>query len=152
MAQTLSAMNTVGGKLELSTDGVPTWTDISGFLTMVDPGQSVRQTGNIFTADGDAAILAAGKQEILQILVSITYTEGVSDPFTVLEGVHKSGSETVQLQWSPAGGGVGEYEFTTNAVGVVKNLSYPNVDPNTPAPHVITFTLETATFTLSTIV
>ena len=44
MAQTTGAINTVGGKVELSTDGVPNYTDISGFMNMVDPGQGVRQT------------------------------------------------------------------------------------------------------------
>lgn len=150
MAQTTGQMNTVGGKLELSTDGAPTWTNISGFLTMVDPGQGVRQTGSIFTADGDTPLIGAGKREELEILVSIAYTEGVSDPFTVIEGVFVAGDIDVQLQWSPAGGAIGEYEFTS-AAGHIKSMSYPNVDPNSASPHIVTFTLATPSYTMSTI-
>lgn len=152
MAQTEGAMNSIGGKIELSVNGTPTWTNISGFINMVDPGQSVRQTGVIYTADGDTPILGGGKREPLEIVVSIAYTEGVSDPFTVIEAAHLSGSQTIQLQWSPAGGGVGDYEFTSDSVGLIKNLSYPPIDPNSPAPTIVTFTIETLSYTLSTII
>lgn len=150
MAQTTGAMNTVGGKVELSTDGVPTWTDISGFINMVDPGQGVRQTGTIFTADGDRPILSGGKREILEVLVNIAYTEGASEPFTVVLGVFEAGDTDVQLRWSPAGGDSTEYQFTTDQ-GIVKNLAYPPVDPNTAAPAILSFTLETPQYVQSAV-
>lgn len=150
MAQTTGAMNTVGGKLELSTDGVPTYTDISGFLNMVDPGQGVRQVGSIFTAAGDRPILGGGKRELLEILFNIVYTEGGSDPFTVLLAVFEAGDEDIQLRWSPAGGAMGDYQYETDE-GIIKNFSYPNIDPGTPAPHIVSFTLVTPQYTQSAV-
>lgn len=150
MAQTTGAMNSVNGKVELSTDGVPNYTDISGFMNMVDPGQGVRQTGSIFTADGDRPILGAGKREMLELLVNIVYTEGGSDPFTVLLGVFELGDTDIQVRWSPNGGAVGDYQYETDQ-GVVKNFSYPPVDPGTPAPIILSFTLETPQYTQSVV-
>ncbi len=150
MAQTTGALNTVGGKVELSTDGVPTFTDISGFMSMVDPGQGVRQTGFIFTADGDRPILGGGKREMLEVLVNIAYTEAAPDPFTIILGVFEAGDTDIQLRWSPNGGASGDYQYTTDQ-GIIKNLSYPNVDPGSPAPHVISFTLETPQYVQSAV-
>lgn len=150
MAQTTGSMNTVGGKLELSTDGVPNWTDISGFLNMVDPGEGVRQTGTIFTADGDLPLLSGGKRELLSVLVNIVYTEGGSEPFTVILGVFEAGDIDIQLRWSPAGGANGEYQYTTDE-GIISKLTYPNIDPGTPSPHIVSFTLETPQYTQSAV-
>lgn len=150
MAQTTGAMNTVGGQVELSTDGVPTWTDISGFLNMVDPGEGVRQTGSIFTADGDTPIVGAGKREMLSIVVNIAYTEGASDPWETVRGVYEAGDIDIQVRWSPNGGASGDFQFTT-AQGHISSLQYPGVDPNTAAPSVLSFTLATPSYTKAVI-
>lgn len=150
MAQTTGAMNTIGGKVELSTDGVPNWTDISGFINMVDPGEGVRQTGTIFTADGDTPILGGGKREVMSLLVNIAYTEGASEPFTVVLAVFEAGDSDIQVRWSPAGGDSTEYQYTTDQ-GIISNFSYPNVDPNTAAPHLLSFTLATPKYTQSAV-
>ncbi len=118
---------------------------------MVDPGQGVRQTGFIFTADGDRPIIGGGKREPLEVLVNIAYTETAADPFTVVLGVFEAGDTDIQLRWSPAGGAVGTYQFTTDE-GIVKNFTYPNVDPGTPEPHIVSFTLFTPQYTQSVIV
>lgn len=150
MSQTTGAMNSVNGKLELSVDGVPTFTDISGFNTMVDPGQGVRQVGSIFTADGDRPIISGGKREVLKVLVNIAYTEGASDPYTVLKTAFEAGNNLVQLQWSPAGGAVGDLEYLTDD-GIISAFTYPNVDPNSPAPMTLAFTLDTPQYTMATV-
>lgn len=150
MAQTTGAMNSTGGKVELSTDGVPNYTDISGFINMVDPGQGVRQTGMIYTADGDRPIIGGGKREVLQVVVNIAYTEGGSDPFTVVLGVFEAGDEDIQIRWSPAGGDSTEYQYETDQ-GIITNFTYPNVDPGSPAPIILSFTLETAQYTQSAV-
>lgn len=149
MAQTTGAMNTIGGLVEISTDGVPTWTDISGFLNMVEPGEGVRQTGSIFTADGDTPIVGAGKREMLSLVVNIAYTEGGSEPWETVRGVYEAGDTDVQLRWSPAGGTTGDFQFTS-AQGHVSSLGYPGVDPNTAAPSVLSFTLATPYYTKAT--
>lgn len=146
MAQTTGGMNSVNGKVELSTDGIPTWTDISGFLNMVDPGQGVRQTGDVFTADGDTPIIGAGKRERLTLTVNIVYTEGGSDPFKTIQTAFENGDVDIQLRWSPNGGGVGDYQFTS-AQGHVSNFSYPPVDPSNAAPIVLSFQLATPYYT-----
>lgn len=150
MAQTTGGMNTIGGKVELSTDGVPNYTDISGFINMVDPGQGVRQTGSIFTADGDRPILGAGKREMLQLLVNIVYTEGGSDPFKVVLGVFEAGDVDIQIRWSPAGGDSTEYQYETDQ-GHISSFTYPNVNPSDAQPLILSFTLDTPQYTQSAV-
>jgi hypothetical protein len=150
MAQTTGHMNGTGGKIEFSSNSGGAFTEISGSVNAVDPGELVRQVGQVFTAEGDKALIAAGKQDPLEISVNIVYTETASEAFDLIETVILAGEEDGQLRWSPAGGASGDDQFTTDD-GIVRNLQLPGFDAGVADPLVLSFTFITPGYTKSTV-
>lgn len=150
MTQTTGGFSATDAKIEYSLAGV-TYVDISGFANSVKPGSLTRNSGARWTHDGDTAILTAGKLGTLDIEVSIVYTEGTGDAMAVLlTQMQTAGGGAVYLRWSPKGGTVGEWMFTSS-VGVLKKLDLPGTDTEDAKPCAVSFTVEVATITKSAI-
>lgn len=143
MAQATNALNSVNGQVEVSYDGSEAvWTDISGFANKLVVSALTRQTGETFTADGDAAIIKAGKFNPVEITYTVLYTEGASDPFTAIYAAYKAKTLT-SARWSPDGGGSGDYQFQSDP-GPIVECSLPGVDPDSAGSMLFTFKLRVA--------
>jgi hypothetical protein len=122
MAQTTDGLSMVDCQIEYSTNGAD-YTDISGFGGSVEGTEQTRQTGLVYTFDGDTAIIRAGKREPLELQFNIVYTEGTGDPWEILRPYFEAGS-AVYFRWSPKGGDSTEFQFTTDA-GYITSFPYP---------------------------
>jgi hypothetical protein len=106
-----------------STDGA-TWVDASGYSNAVSISDGGRETGEVFTFDGDTPILKAGKRAALTITVTGVYTETAAHLFTVANTAYTAGS-ALYVRWSPGGGDSGDVGYTSSA-GIVTNAIYPS--------------------------
>lgn len=122
MAQTSDGLSMVDCKVEYSTNGT-TYNDISGFSGSVEGTEQTRQTGVVYTFDGDVAIIRAGKREPLELTFNIVYTEGTGDPWELLRPYFEAGS-AVYFRYSPKGGDATEFQFTSGA-GYIISFPYP---------------------------
>lgn len=139
MAQTTNGISMKDCKLEGSTNG-STWADISGFAASIETDGGDRQTGEDYTFDGDTAIITKGKREPIDLTAKVVYTEGASDPFEAVRAAYEAGTP-YYLRWSPKGGGLSTFQYTTPA-GVVTSFPYPGGEAGSADPVMIEFTLK----------
>ena len=150
MAQTTSAMPMTAGYLGISTDG-SSWTDISGHFMQVSWSGGSRNSGAAYTADGDTAIIKAGKRTPLTVTASVVYTETASEPFdTAMDQYETAGGGDLYLRWSPGGGDSGDLGYTTTA-GIVKEAAYPQGAVETGEPIPCAIVVECASITRAAI-
>lgn len=143
MAQTTSGISFVDAQVEYSTDGVA-FADISGFANTVDVSGNERSAGELYTADGDNAILTFGKLAPVDIAYNCAFTEGATDPFERLRGYHQTadGAQVV-FRFSPAGGGgTGFIAFT--GTGKITEAPWVSGDAGSPDPLAFSTTVRTA--------
>ena len=112
MAQTDGAISFVDALVEYSTDG-SVWNDISGELNTVTPTGGDRNSGEVFTADGDIPIITFGKLNPWDVEVTIVYSESATEAFERLRGYHQAaGGTSLQLRWAPKATGTGNSQYT----------------------------------------
>lgn len=148
MAQTSDSMSFKDCKIEISTNGT-TWTDISGFANALGINGGERQVGEVFTFDGDTAIIRGGKRSPLEITVKAVYTEGASDPFETVRTAYEAGS-ALYVRWSPQGGQSGEFQFTSDS-GIVTSAPYPVGESGSADVVLFEFTVKTSKVTKSVV-
>lgn len=124
MAQTTNAMSGRNCYIALSTGGT-SFTDISGFANAVEIDGGERQTGSVHTADTDYPIITPGKRDAITVKVKAVYTEGATDPYTVVKTAYEAAS-ALYVKWAPKGNTSGNIAFTS-ASGIVKTAPYANV-------------------------
>ena len=73
MAQTQYSVAMACGYVAISEDCV-TYTDISGYASIVSVPEQTRITGEAYTFEGDIAIIHGGKRQPIPVQVSIIYT------------------------------------------------------------------------------
>lgn len=143
MAQTTDQNSFVDAEIEFGS-AVDTYTDISGFANelIVDGGD--RASGEIYTADGDEALLGFGKRAPLEINVKIVYTEGTGDAYELVRAAYEAdGGTPAWIRWSPRGGDATEAQFTSTEGRVIK-CSYPGGPVEPGDPQTIEFTVKVA--------
>jgi hypothetical protein len=152
MAQTASAMSFKDCEVKYTTDGGTTWTDASGFASVVTVSGGERNSAEAYTFDGDVAIIGKGKRAPLNVTATVIYTEGSTDPFSVLLPYYQAGS-SVGLRWTPRGlsSASGEWVYTSTYTGsVFKSLSYPAGEANSANPLTVQVTVLTPSIATST--
>jgi len=128
MAQTTGGKTFTDAVIEYSLNDGTAWTDMSGFTSKVENSGGDRQTGEIYTADGDTAIIGQGKREPTETKITVVFTEATADPFYVIEAYHKAGSP-VAVRWASDGTAAGAFQFTTDVTyAVLVNISHPGGD------------------------
>lgn len=139
----------VNAEIEFSTDG-STWQDYSGFANSVEVSGGDRNSGEVFTAEGDTPIIGAGKRTPIEVKVKVVYTEGTSDPFEDLRAQYETaGGGDVYLRFTPRGATVGNFTFTTGK-GILTGFSYPAGPVEPGDPITLEFTLKVPSITKST--
>lgn len=148
MAQTTTAMSFAAANIGFSNDG-SSWTDASGYAGMVQVEGGERVTGAAYTADGDTAIIKAGKRGPLTVRARIVYTEAADEGYDDANDAYEAGS-AFYLRWSPGGGASGDLGYTTSA-GYIKQPVYPSGDVESGDPITVEVVLECASVTESTV-
>ena len=137
-----------GCKLEISANG-SSWTDISGYATSVDPGDMVRNDGEVFVFSSDTGQVITGKLAIREISLRILYTEGASDVFDTIRDAIEANTD-YYIRWSPQGGSTGDFRFTSDA-GKWVSINDPMAEADSADAVVLTATFKTPFVTKSTI-
>ena len=122
MAQTTYAMTFEDCSVQISPDGT-NWYEASGHANSVSISGGERQTGEAYTFDGEFAIVRRGKSQPLEVQLNVLYTEITNDPSDRMLSAYENGTD-LYVRWSPGGGNVGDYRYTTTP-GVVTAPPYP---------------------------
>jgi hypothetical protein len=150
MAQTTAEVWGGGAKVEISTDGT-SYTDISGHATQVSGTTQNRATGEVYTFDGDTAIITGGKLQPLDVTVSTVYTETTTDAFTVaMTEFQTAGGDPLYVRWSPDGGDGGDFQFATGACEIT-SFDFPEVASDNAGPVLTSFTVRAPSITKSNV-
>jgi hypothetical protein len=148
MVQATGGMSANEMYVALSADG-STWTDVSGYANAVQISGGERQTGEVFTFDGNTPIVKYGKLGFLSVTISGVYTEEASKLYAMAKTAYEAGS-ALYARWSPGGGDSGDYLYTTS-VGTVINPPYPGGSADTPDAILVEITMNVGSITQSTI-
>lgn len=148
MAQTTGATSARNAVIEVSTNG-SSWTDISGFANSVDPGESTRMLGEVYTFDGDTAIITAGKRQPLDLDLKFVYTEGGSEVFEVVRAAHEAGTN-LYVRYTVKAASTGNFRYTS-AAGLIGSFKYPAVDSEDPKSVICGFSLKVPSLTKAAI-
>lgn len=149
MAQTTDQNTFVDAHIEFSDDG-SAWDDISGFSSEIALSGGDRNSGEVYTAEGDTPIIGAGKRTPIDVEVTVVYTEGTADPFETVRALYETdGGGDAYLQWVPRGDTVGNFMFTTGK-GIITSFMYPNGPVEPGDPQTVKFTLKVPAIAKST--
>lgn len=115
------------------------WTDISGQANSVEDAAQERNTGVVYTFDGDTGIIKRGKRTPMNLKFNMVYAEEA----TGIEGIRpyfEAGS-VVYFLWIPKGSTAGNFKYTTPA-GYINSFPYPagNAENGDPVVGQIGFT------------
>ena len=150
MAQTTDSIWGGAASVGISSDG-STWTSIISHGMKVSPEGGDRRVGEAYVFDDENPIVKVGKLNSRSTRVDFVYTETATDAFEVARAQFEAaGGGTMYVRWSPAGGGVGDAGYTSDA-GFVSDLRYPEVDSEADGPIVLFFVVHHAALTRSVI-
>lgn len=153
MPQTNDAIPLACELLEIATDAnCAGWVDISGSSQTLGGTDQSRISDQAYTLDGDGAIITAGKKEPMELVVEIVYTETAGEAFELVRAAWETGGcrGRACLRWSPAGGNIGDFIFTTDR-GYLINFIYPPADATAGGPIMVGFTLKASEITTSVV-
>jgi len=137
-------------KLEISTDGGTTWTDISGFFSAISADGSERPTGEAYVATDDTAVMGVGKRPPQKLTITVIYTEGALEAYTLLETAWRNATPT-QLRLSPRGANSGDNIFTfgEDGMGYVTKAVPPAGEVSSADPVAIEFGYAAPDYTIT---
>lgn len=106
------------------------WVDVSDNMTVVEPPEQTRMTGEAYVFGEDNALLGDGKLEPVEVTVRGIWAEGTADPFyTVYEQYTTACGDLVAVRWSPAGCATSHDAFSTHTTASeCISLTYPAGD------------------------
>lgn len=140
MAQTTDAISSVDADVVINVNGGGD-TPIEGFSTAVETSGGDRVTGDLYTHEGDTAIITAGKREPIEVTVKYVYTEGASDPFEDVRAAYEAG-QTMVVNWFPKGNASTNFKFASDA-SYISSFKYPDVDAGSGDPILGEFMIRT---------
>lgn len=143
MTQATGQTSFVDAEIEFGS-AVDTYTDISGWANELNVSGGDRASGEVYTADGDEALLGFGKRAPLEIDIKIVYTEGTGDAYELIRAAYEAaGGTAAWIRWSPKGGDATEFQYTSTE-GRVTKCSYPGGPVEPGDPLTIEFTVKVA--------
>jgi hypothetical protein len=149
MAQTTTADNKAGFKVEVSTDA-SSFTDISGQGATVKVSGGDQLTGEQNTADGSAPVVTnANKVGSKTVEVSCLYDETAAHAWRLVKDRYDGAAKTICVRYSPRGGASAERRYVTaNDAGTaiivpIINCNEPEVDAGDGGPLMFTFSVIT---------
>lgn len=151
MAQTTGAISFKAAKVEIGVTGTSTWTDISGTFNQVEVAGRERNAGEVYTADGDTAIITRGKLTPADMTVTCVYSEVATEAFKVINDLNvTAGGTDFWIRWSPKGGAATtDYRFTSGA-GIITHVGLPAGEVAAGNPVTFQFRVKAAAITQAT--
>jgi hypothetical protein len=128
-----------GFQVEISEDGT-LYTDISDWVRRIDPGERTRANLIYNTATGPKT--CPGTPEPVDIELEALYTEGDTDPFTVLRDAHYAGTP-ISVRWQVVTGPTGKQWTAANAYVLVWDEPEVNADSDEPLGVLATINAQT---------
>jgi hypothetical protein len=125
MTQTTGATNLKNVVVEISKDNTE-WTNISGTFNSIDISGGERDTGEVYTAEGDMPIVGAGKMKMTKCKLKVVYTESQTEAWRTFFDAYTDGTD-VYLRYAPKGNDSGNLRFTSGK-GFVTAPVYPTGD------------------------
>jgi hypothetical protein len=148
MAQTTGAMSGAAATISYQSGGTGTYTDISGSSQSVDVVTLTKMTGEAYTFDGSYAVLTVGKNEPIEVVVNVLYTESVTEGYSIMLTAFEAGT-LISLKWIPGGSASGADTYATSA-GQITAIDLPAIDASSAGPVMCSFTLRCASVTHTT--
>lgn len=148
MAQTTGAMSGSAATISYQSGGTGTYTDISGSSQSVDVVTLTKMTGEAYTFDGSYAVLTVGKNEPLEVVVNVLYTDTTTEAYQVMLTAFEQ-STLISLKWVPNGAASGADTYTTSA-GQITAIDLPAIDASSAGPIMASFTLRCASIAHTT--
>lgn len=151
MPQTTGTVPQSCGKVEFSTVSTcDSWTNVSGSVNSILAPTQTKMVGEEYTFDGDGAIVLVGKLEPFDLTVRIVYTEEALEAYIIEKTQFELGACNgyMCLRWSPAGGNVGDIQYTTNYAPITSH-SWPPINAGAAGPIMVEFTMRVSTVTES---
>jgi hypothetical protein len=143
--QTENAISFANVNFEFQVDGDASPTDASGHLTSIELSGVETQIGEGYTANGDYAILTAGKQSPAEVTVNSIYTSTPTEIFKKLWDA-KVAKKKVKFIWYPEGNASGKPVFETD-YGYLTSVSAPVGDASSADPVLTSTVLKTPKIT-----
>ena len=135
MAFPSSALSSCTMCVQLSTSGT-TWTSFSDYITVLEPPEMTRMSGEAYVYGGDYAVLTGGKREPFEITIRGVYEDATAttDPFVFLwtEFTADCG-DAVYIRWAPAGCATTNQVFGTATATTDKSELISLTPPGNPA-------------------
>lgn len=145
-ASTLSSIRNY--RVEYSINGT-VWVDWSPWVTGVMFSGGDIAIGEHLPFDALTPTPVPGKGSMQQVVISIPYTEGVTDPFPIMRIAQFAPDPLIRLRFSPRGGQTGESIFTLVDAFVVSGCNPPSGASNDATPMMVDVTVAFASFTVT---
>lgn len=123
-----------------------TWTELSGFGTLVGVDGGERIVDGVHVFDADAPLVSGGKRQIATLTVRYVYTETAADPFDVLRTIHETAPGTIYAQYRPQEGG----NWFKTGKGVLVKPGYPAGEAGSGSTVMSEFVMKCAELTEAT--
>lgn len=91
--------------VELSTDGT-SWTDFSNYLTVLEPDEWTRDTGNMAVFTEGRRVRTSGALGVVQVRIRGLYVDSTAttNPFSYVWAQHTQACDApLAVRWAPAG-------------------------------------------------
>jgi len=106
------------------------WVDVSDSMTVVEPPEQTRISGEAYVGGEDVALIGVGKRQPMSVTVRGIWAQGTADPFySVYAEFTAPCGDMVAVRWSPAGCATSSDAFyTSTTASEVVGLTFPGVD------------------------
>ena len=121
-------------RIEISPDGT-TWTDVSGYSSMLSVSGGDRAIGKFFNFSDDVPQLTPGKRDSLEIALKIALTQANTDADGKARIAYETGA-AFYVRWTPGLFASGQKQFTSGK-GIVKSYQYPQGGAESSDPLVL---------------
>ena len=128
MAQTTDFFGKSCGFIEVSANNSD-WTDISNVIDKVEPSEQTIKTGEMYTQDGENAIITGGKNEPIELALSGVYSDNGSEGYAVVKALRSCNAD-IYVRYGP-NDTTGEPMFTTGK-GKFAGFQEPGLDAEDP--------------------
>ena len=134
--------------VEYSTNGT-VWTPWSAWVTNVQFSGGDIAIGEHLPFDALTPTPVPGKGSMQQVILSIPYTEGASDPYPIMRTAQFAADPLIRLRFSPRGGQTGENIFTLVDAYVISGCNPPSGQTTDATPMMVDVTVAFASYTVT---
>lgn len=126
-----------------------TWTDVSDNMSIVEPPEMPRESGETPVFGEDTYLVTFGRRKPLEVTVRGVWAEGTADPFYTVYLAHTTPCGALNaVRWAPAGCATSSDAFSTSTThSKIVNLQFPGGDASDGSPIMYQFVVKTPELT-----